>query len=220
MFNSIISAGLTLENLAICSAVSILCGLIIAFTHTRTTNFTKNFAITLVSLPILVQAVMMMVNGNLGTGVAIMGAFGLVRFRSLPGTSREIVSVFFAMAMGLATGTGYVIFAIMATLLISLMLAILTKIPLFDSPDSRQILRITLPEDADAEQLLNPIFENFKVKSTLLSTRLKNMGSLFELTYQVDLPRGLNQKEFIDELRIRNRNLALILSKNEFEGGL
>ncbi len=99
MFNTIISTGLTAQNLAICSLVSIVCGLIIAFTHTRTTTFSKNFAITLVSLPVLVQAVMMMVNGNLGTGVAIMGAFGLVRFRSLPGTSREIVSVFFAMAI-------------------------------------------------------------------------------------------------------------------------
>lgn len=220
MFNSIISAGLTVEGLAICSLVSVICGLIIAFTHTRTTTFTKNFAITLVSLPILVMAVMMMVNGNLGTGVAIMGAFGLVRFRSLPGTSREIVSVFFAMAMGLATGTGYVMFALAATLAISAMLVILTKISLFDSPDTRQVLRITMPEDSDAKELLNPVFESFGVKATVLQTRLKNMGSLFELTYDVTLPRDLNQKEFIDELRIRNRNLALILSKNEFEGGL
>ena len=220
MFNSVISTGLTVEGLALCAAVSVICGLIIAFTHTRTTTFTKNFAITLVSLPILVMAVMMMVNGNLGTGVAIMGAFGLVRFRSLPGTSREIVSVFFSMAMGLATGTGYVAFALVATAVISALLVILTKISLFDSPDTRQILRITLPEDCDAEELLRPVFDEFGVKATVLSTRLKNMGSLFELTYDVTLPRDLNQKEFIDELRIRNRNLALVLSKNEFEGGL
>ena len=220
MFNSIISTGLTVQNLAICSLVSVICGLIIAFTHTRATTFSKNFAITLVSLPILVQAVMMMVNGNLGTGVAIMGAFGLVRFRSLPGTSREIVSVFFAMAMGLATGTGFVIFALLATIAISILLGILTFVPFFDRPETQQILRITMPEDSDYARLLNPIFEEFGVRASLQQIRLKNMGSLFELTYDLRLPKVLNQKEFIDELRIKNRNLALIIGKNEFEGGL
>lgn len=220
MFNSIISTGLTVENLAICSAVSILAGLIIAFTHTRTATFSKNFAITLVALPILVQVVMMMVNGNLGTGVAIMGAFGLVRFRSMPGTSREIVSVFFAMAMGLATGTGYVAFGLVATIAISAMLAILAIIPFFESPDTQQNLRITMPEDSDYAQLLNPIFEEFGVKATLQQIRLKNMGSLFELNYSLQMPKDLDKKKFIDELRIKNRNLALIIGKNEFEGGL
>jgi uncharacterized membrane protein YhiD involved in acid resistance len=220
MLSSITAGGLTIANLAICSALSIILGLIIAFVHKRTTKTSKNFAVTLVVLPILVQIVMMMVSGNIGTGIAIMGAFSLVRFRSIPGTSREIVSVFFAMAIGLATGTGFIGFAILATAIISLVLILLTTTNIFGASKETHTLKITLPEDADHDEALSPVFTDHKVTQTLKQVKTKNMGSLYELTYSLEMPGSINRKKFLDDLRVRNGNLAITLFESELEGGL
>ena len=220
MLNSITSSGLTITNLAICSALSIILGLVIAFVHTRTAKTSKNFAVTLVVLPILVQIVMMMVSGNIGTGIAIMGAFSLVRFRSIPGTSREIVSVFFAMAIGLATGTGFVGFAILATAIISLVLILLSATNIFGASKDTHMLKITLPEDADHEETLSPVFAGHKATPTLKQVKTKNMGSLYELNYSLEMPGNINRKKFLDDLRVRNGNLAITLFESELEGGL
>lgn len=220
MLSSITAGGLTIANLAICSALSIILGLIIAFVHKRTTKTSKNFAVTLVVLPILVQIVMMMVSGNIGTGIAIMGAFSLVRFRSIPGTSREIVSVFFAMAIGLATGTGFIGFAIIATAVISLVLILLTTTNIFGASKETHTLKITLPEDADHDEALSPVFTDHKVAQTLKQVKTKNMGSLYELTYSLEMPGSINRKKFLDDLRVRNGNLAITLFESELEGGL
>lgn len=220
MLNSVYGTTLTLEALLLCSVLSLALGLIVAFVHSKTTRYTKNFAITLVILPILVQSVMMLVNGNLGTGIAILGAFSLVRFRSIPGTSREIVSVFFAMAVGLATGTGYVVFAVFATLAISLVLLALAKFRIFEPSGAEQQLRITMPDDTDHVAMFNPVFEEHGVIATLERLRTKNMGSLYELTYRVKLPKEANPKSLLDDLRIKNGNLAIALIDGEIEGGL
>lgn len=220
MLSSVTAAGMTLEALAICTAASLLLGLIVAFVHTKTSHYTKNFAVTLVILPMLVQSVMMMVNGNLGTGVAILGAFSLVRFRSIPGTSREIVSVFFAMAVGLATGTGFVGFAVLATLVVSLVLLALHWLHVFDSSDTSQTLQVTMPENINHQDALQPVFDNHKVEPNLVKIKTKNMGSLYELTYSVNLPSSVDRKRFIDDLRVRNGNLSIVLFEREVEGGL
>ncbi len=220
MLSSIYGTTLNLKALLICSALSLILGLVVAFVHTKTTRFTKNFAITLVVLPILVQSVMMLVNGNLGTGIAILGAFSLVRFRSIPGTSREIVSVFFAMAVGLATGTGYVAFAVFATLAIALVLLALAKFNIFEPSGAEQQLRITMPDDTDHEASFNPVFKEHGVTANLERIRTKNMGSLYELTYRVKLPSGVNPKSLLDDLRIKNGNLSIALFDGEIEGGL
>lgn len=220
MFNSILSDGLTAQNLLMSSGASIFLGLALAWVHTRTNTYSKNFAITLSILPLLVQFVIMMTSGSLGTGVAIMGAFSLVRFRSMPGTSRELVSVFASMAMGLMTGTGYLGFAFVATSIVGLVLWILHYANLFDPSETTQYLTIAMPEDLEHERILAPVFETYGIKATLDNIRLKNMGSIFELSYDLSLPKDLDRKAFIDDLRIRNRNLSIILGKNPLKGGL
>lgn len=220
MLSSITTDGLTLWALAACSALSIVLGLIVAFTHTRTASYTRNFAITLVVLPILVQAVMMMVNGNLGTAVAILGAFSLVRFRSIPGTSREIVAVFFAMAVGLATGTGYIGFAILLTIALSAVLLILHAVHAFDSTRSKQTLKITIPENVDHHDAFDEVFEKYVLTPELKTIKTKNMGSLYELEYGVEMPRTIDRKKFMDDLRVRNGNLAITIFESQLEGGL
>ncbi|MDE5586896.1 MAG: DUF4956 domain-containing protein, partial [Bacilli bacterium] len=155
------SSNVELSSILICSIVSIVLGFVIAFTHMKTSKYNKNFLITLVVLPVLVQVVMIMVNGNLGTSVAIAGAFSLVRFRSLPGTSKEILSVFFAMTVGIITGVGHVLFAAIITGIVSFVIFLFNAIPLFDSDNKERILKVTVPENLDYTSMFNEIFEQY-----------------------------------------------------------
>ena len=214
MLESIIktTTELSLTNLLFCSLTSIGLGLIIALVHRYTSKYTKNFLITLATLPILVQSVIMMVSGNLGTSVAILGAFGLVRFRSIPGTSKEILSVFFAMTIGLACGMGQLLFATIITALVSLILIALSKLKFIERNEIIKILKITLPDNLDYTEIFDDIFENYVQEQTLQKVKTTNLGSLFELTYSIKLKKNINEKEFIDELRTRNGNLKIILT--------
>lgn len=203
---------LSIANLLLCSVVSIILGLIIAFVHKITSEYTKNFLITLSVLPVLVQSVILMVNGNLGTSIAIVGAFSLVRFRSIPGTSKEIVSVFFAMAIGLATGMGQIVFASIITVLVSFVLIILSKSNFGTRKGNIKILKITLPDDLDYSEIFDDIFDKYVDNYTLERVKTVNLGSLFELTYQLKMKKHINEKEFIDDLRCKNGNLKIILT--------
>lgn len=158
-----------------------------------------------------------MVNGNLGTSVAILGAFSLVRFRSIPGTSKEILSVIFSMTIGLATGMGHVLFATIMTLIISLAIIIFSKIDIFSLNREEKLLKIVIPENMDYTTMFDEIFAKYTKETHLDHVKTTNMGSLFELTYRIILNKGINEKEFIDDLRIRNGNLKVMLS-HEIKG--
>lgn len=201
----------------VCSLVSIILGVMVAYTHKKTSKHSKNFLITLAVLPILVQTVMIMVNGNLGTSVAIVGAFSLVRFRSIPGTSKEILSVFFAMAVGLATGMGHVFFACIMTIFVSLSIILFNKIKFFDLNPNTKMLKIVIPENLDYTNMFDDIFDKFVKEKRLEKVKMTNMGSLFELSYYITFKNDINEKEFIDELRVRNGNLKIVLS-HELDG--
>ena len=151
MLSSIINSttGLTINDALICSITSIGLGLLISIVYMLQGNFTKNFTISLVVLPLIVQSVIMMVNGNIGTGVAVMGAFSLIRFRSVPGSSRDICAIFFAMAIGLATGMGYIGFAAIVTVLGGALMLILAKLPFGEQIKAEKELKITIPENLD-----------------------------------------------------------------------
>jgi len=216
LFNST-SSNIELWTILVCTLVSLSLGVIVAYTHKKTSKYSKNFLITLAILPVLVQTIMIMVNGNLGTSVAIVGAFSLVRFRSIPGTSKEILSVFFAMAIGLATGMGHVFFACIITILISLSIVLFSKINLFDLNPNTKMLKIVIPENLDYTNMFDDIFDNYVKEYKLEKVKMTNMGSLFELSYRITLKKEINEKEFIDELRIKNGNLKIILS-HELDG--
>ena len=215
MLNSIFSnsaATIELTSLLLCSFCSIILGLIIAITHKTTSKYNKNFLTTISLLPLLIQTVIIMVNGNLGTSVAILGAFSLVRFRSLPGTSKEILSVFFAMTIGLITGMGYLIFAILVTLICCILLIVLDKITIFNKDKNEKILKIIIPEDLDYTNVFDNIFKKYVMNQELLQVKTINMGSMFELSYKIKLKTEINEKKFIDELRIKNGNLKIIIT--------
>jgi len=214
MLNSVLESvtSLSILNLLLCSTVSIILGIIISLVHKYTSNYSKNFLITLAVLPILVQAIILMVSGNLGTSIAIVGAFSLVRFRSLPGTSKEILSVFFAMTIGLATGMGQLVFASIITVLVSILIIILSKTKFGDNKGSTKILKITIPDNLDYTNVFDNIFKKYVMNQELLQVKTINMGSMFELSYKIKLKTEINEKKFIDELRIKNGNLKIIIT--------
>ena len=187
--------------------------LYIPIVYRYTSKYSKNFLITLVVLPILVQTIIFMTSGSLGTSIAIVGTFSLVKFRSLPGTSKEIMSIFFAMAIGLATGVGQLLFAIIVTVMVSLLIIILSKSRFGDISNNEKILKIVIPEDMDYQSIFDKVFNKYLKNVRLDSVKTINMGSLFELSYMVNVKDNINEKEFMDELRIRNGNLKIILSR-------
>ena len=197
-------------QIAICIGASLVMGLVIALVHMYRNHYTKSFIVTLVLLPALVQAVIMLVNGNLGVGVAVMGAFGLIRFRSVPGSSRELASIFFAMAVGLATGMGFVVYAALFTLVIALAMLLLNSLR-FGENSRTKSLSITIPEDLDYVGLFDDLFALYTKAIKLDKVQTTNLGSLYELRYTVLQKDDALEKEFLDKIRQRNGNLTIAL---------
>lgn len=215
MFSSIIdnTVGLTAQSTIFCTLTSAVLGFVAALLY-RLNNprASKNLMVTLVVLPVLVQSVIMLVNGSVGAGIAVMGAFNLVRFRSAPGTSREICYVFLAMGIGLATGMGYLGFAVIITLAAGLILALLGFTPAFGIVRSAKLLRILIPEDLDYMTCFKDIFEEYLSSSRLVMSKTVSMGTLYELRYEIILKNAEKEKEFLDKIRVRNGNLTVACS--------
>ena len=207
-------------SLIICSIISIIAGVLIALAHKKTSKYTKGYLTTISMLPFIVQIIIILVNGNLGTGIAIMGAFSLVRFRSIPGSAKEILTVFFAMSVGLAIGTGYIVFASLITIIGCFLLLVYDKLNIFEKKQQEKILKIVIPEDLDYTEVFDDIFINYTKKQTLKQVKMIDMGSLFELTYLIEFKENIKEKQFIDDLRIKNGNLKIILSHPIKEGDL
>lgn len=215
MFSSIFTEttiSVELSEILVCSIASVILGLIVALTHKYTSKYNKNFLITVTVLPLLVATVILLVNGNLGTSIATLGAFSLVRFRSLPGTSKEILSVFFSMTIGLALGMGHLALAVLITFIGCVALILFAKVNLFDKKKEEKILRITIPENLDYTTVFDDIFSKYTKNVELQQVKTTNMGSMFDLHYRVTLNKNSNEKEFIDDLRVRNGNLKIMLS--------
>ncbi len=217
MFVSILdttSGTISLESAAICIAAAVILGLVAAFTYTvGSERCTKNFVVTLALLPLLVEVVILMTSGNLGTAVAVAGAFSLVRFRSVPGTSKEILAVFFAMAIGLACGMGQVLFAGLFTVLVSLIMLVLQKMNL-GTAGSGKLLKVTIPEDLDYTEIFDDIFRKYTSRAELLRVRTVNLGSMYELDYDVILKNDRDERKMIDDIRVRNGNLTIVCGRH------
>ncbi|OYP09709.1 DUF4956 domain-containing protein, partial [Lachnotalea glycerini] len=176
-------------------------------------KYSKNFVITLALLPALIQLVIMMVNGNVGAGVAVMGAFSLVRFRSVPGTSKEILNIFFAMALGLTTGMGYIGYAVIFFIIIGIVLLVLSASRFGEKNSAEKELKITIAESLDYNGIFDDLFDKYTNNFELVRVKTTNMGSLYELQYHISIKDQTLEKEFIDEIRCRNGNLNITCGK-------
>ena len=215
LFDTEFTSVISVPDFLACIGASLAIGLIIAAAYIFKTRYTKSFIITLALLPAVVCVVIMMVNGNLGAGVAVAGAFSLVRFRSVPGTAKEIVALFLAMAAGLITGMGYIAFALLFAVILSTILMLYTALDFGAKKRTAayKTIRITVPESLDYTGVFEAVLEKYTSAYELTSVRTANMGSLFRLTYDVTLRDVTLERELINELRCRNGNLEIQVSK-------
>jgi len=218
MLNSVLDG--SVMSIIWCLLSALVLGFVISFTYRLTSKYSKNFLITISLLPLIVCSVIIMVNGNLGTSVAVLGAFSLIRFRSMPGNSKEILIVFLSMSIGLSLGMGQLVFACILTAFFLIGIVLYTKVSLFERNSKEKILKIIIPENLDYEKVFDDIFTKYTSKFSLEMVKTTNMGSLFDLSYNIILKKDVSEKEFIDELRIRNDNLKIILTHPLVEGEL
>ena len=216
VFSSTAVTSISVSNFIICIVCALVLGLFMALAYMFRAAVTRSFALTLAVLPAVVCVVIMMVNGNVGTGVAVAGAFSLVRFRSAPGSGKEITMLFLAMGAGLICGMGYLGFGVLYTAILCAAVIIYT-ISGFGSSrhDTARTLHITVPEDLNYTGAFTDLFEKYTSASELVKVKTTNMGSLYKLTYDVSLKNTEAEREFIDELRVRNGNLEIALSRQE-----
>lgn len=201
----------------LCVGISLLLGIMMAGAYMIRSRYTKSFIITLAILPAIVCVVIMMVNGNIGAGVAVAGAFSLVRFRSAPGTAKEIVYIFFAMGAGLIAGMGYLGFAVLFTLIMCVLFILLNLLGIGNrkATDRFKTVKIIIPENLDYSEVFDDVFAEYTTRNELVQVKTTNMGSLYKLTYDVTLKDPKKEKEFIDKIRCKNGNLEITVSKQE-----
>ena len=193
--------------------VSLLLGLVVAKVYQFKTIYSKSFVMSLALLPTLIAIVIFLVNGSLGAGVAVMGAFSLIRFRSAPGGAKELVSIFLVMTIGIAIGMGYLVFATVFTLIMSLAMLLLEVVNFGQMKHSMRQLTVVIPESLDYESIFDDIFNKAANHIELANVKTSDMGSLFKLKYIIQLNGRMTEKELIDALRTRNGNLEIAISR-------
>ena len=220
LFDTDLTTVISVTDFLFCLGCSLVLGLVMAFAYMYRTRYTKSFVITLALLPAVVCVVIMLVNGNVGTGVAVAGAFSLVRFRSVPGTAKEICTLFLAMGAGLIAGMGYLGFAVLFTVIMCVIFVLYNCLDFGSKKNAAtfKTFNITIPEDLDYTGVFDDIFAEYTRSHDLIRVKTTNMGSMFKLTYNVELTDATREKEMIDKLRCRNGNLEIAVSKQETVG--
>lgn len=212
LFNPIYTTNFTFSSYIICTVVSLVLGLIIALSSGFKSRQSRSFLLSLFLLPAIVQTVIMLVNGSVGTGIAVMGAFSLVRFRSVPGSAKEIVSIFLAMTTGLATAMGYVFLASLFVIIVCAVMMLSSFVKIKEKDDLVRELRITVPEDLNYAHSFDDLFETYTKSVKLVTVKTTNMGSLYKLVYKIQLNDEEHIQSFIDDLRCRNGNLEISIA--------
>ncbi len=216
MFNTIFdttATGLDVKTVLLAAGAALLLGIALAITHMKTSQTNKGFLVTLATLPLLVMAVMIMINGNLGTSIAILGSFSLIRFRSLQGKAKDLLAIFFAMMIGLACGMGHILFGTVITIVAILAIIIFTYTHFLEPDRHERVLKVVIPEDLDYDDVFADVFKKYTSRHRLVKMKTMNMGSLYKLTYDVKMKHGVKEKEFLDEIRVKNCNLKVLLSE-------
>lgn len=200
--------------------VALIIGFLIALVHMYKNSYTKSFVVTLAILPAVVAMVIMMVNGSIGAGIAVAGTFSLVRFRSAPGSAKEIAAVFLAMAAGLACGMGFLLYALLFVAIILMVILLYSQSKFGSQSNKARTMTVTIPEVLDYTDVFDDLFKEYTDEWKLTQMKTSNMGSLFKLTYNLKLKSETMEKAFVDEIRCRNGNLEIIIHRPIEEGEL
>ena len=215
MLNSVINGVVTVPSFLICVLSALVLGLLTALVFTARSYHTGSLTISLALLPPVVTVVIMLVNGNVGAGLAVAGTFALVRFRSVPGTAREITGLFLSVSLGLACGMGYVGLAALFFVIMGATVLVLGRLRFGESSPACRQLKITIPENLDYEGLFDDLFQQYTLSHELVRVKTTNMGTLYELCYEVRLKDAGISKAFLDEIRCRNGNLTVICGREK-----
>lgn len=219
IFDTTLTSSITPGSFLLCVAVSLALGLLLCAMTLWRSNCSRSLAVTLAILPAVVCVVILMVNGNVGTGVAVAGAFNLVRFRSAPGSAREISAIFVAMGTGLIAGMGYLGYSALFAIILGA--AMMLYNALSQRPGAKgtpyRTLHITIPEDLDYAGVFEPVLARYTRHYSLTQVKTTNMGSLFKLSYELILRYPNQEKAFLDQLRLRNGNLEISLCHQSSE---
>ena len=213
LFGNIFLNGMSVATYVLSAILALFCGLLVALSTSYKNRVTKSFFASLIILPLAVQTVIVMVNGSVGTGIAVAGAFSLIRFRSVPAKARDIVSIFVAMTAGLSCAAGYVGIGVLFTLIACACILLLSFVKI--SSDREQELHITIPENLNFTGAFDDLFEKYTKKNSLIAVKLVNMGSLYKLTYRIEMKNEDELRAFIDDLRVRNGNLDIQIFRLE-----
>ena len=216
IFESIMTEGFSLGNYLLSLLFAGLCGAVAALALRRESSASRSFLLSLVVLPIIVTTVILMVNGSVGTGIAVAGAFSLVRFRSAAGKARDITAIFLVMTAGLACAAGYIAAALLVTVIASALMVLLSRVPL--RCERYMELHITVPESLHFADAFDDLFRQYTRTWKLIKAKTSNMGSLYKLDYKIEMKEPGAMQEFLDALRCRNGNLEIALL-NASEGG-
>ncbi len=208
LISTINTSTVTTGDYVLYTLISLVLGAIIAVAFRYKSKSTKGFTITLALIPAIVQVVIMLVNGNLGTGIAVMGAFSLIKFRSIAGNAKDICGIFLAMAVGLAMGTQYVLIALLLTVIICLANLIYSSLPFGDEKFEKKLI-VTIPESLDYTEIFDDLFDKYTESSELALVKTTNLGSMYKLTYNIILKDKSFEKALIDDMRCRNGNLEI-----------
>ncbi len=191
--------------------VALVAGILFATMCFYKTRSSKSFLMTTSLLPATVALVIALVNGSVGIGIAIAGAFSLVRFRSAPGTAKEICIIFISMASGLAFGIGYLAYGVIFLLVAGIFVMFFSKFNVWSKKPNikERMVKITLPENLDYTTVFDEVFKKYTLKADLVSVKTVNLGSMFRIVYSVVLKDPSKEKEFFDQLRVLNGNLEI-----------
>ena len=224
IFDSIFASvdSMTPQQFIICIAAALVMGFAVAGIYMFRNRTSNSFALTIALLPSIVCVVIMAVSGDIGAGIAVAGAFSLVRFRSAPGSAKEIVVIFLTMAVGLLIGMGFIAYAVVFGLIIGLVILACSAVNFGTAKlqPANKIIKVTVPEDLDYGSEIDTLVQEYSVTSELIAVKSVNMGSMFRLTYQVVLKDPSRQKELIDKIRVRNGNLEVAILREETKAGL
>lgn len=217
LFDAETTSVISVADFMICIISSLVIGWMISVMYMYKNTYSRSFIVTIATIPAIVCVVIMMVNGNVGAGVAVAGAFSLVRFRSAPGTAKEIGVLFMAMGVGIITGMGYIAYAFLFVVILGGMDLFYAQIDfgIKKHPALQRTLHVTIPEDLDYVEVFDDLFAEYTEKHSLVNVKTTNMGSLFKLTYQITFREANVEKAFIDAVRCRNGNLEVALSNQE-----
>lgn len=223
LFSSVLTDSLNLTSMLAVTASSLLLGFAVSLLYIKThwhSGYTPSFAVTLVMLPIIIAIIILLIGDNVARAFSLAGAFTIIRFRSSPADPKDITYIFFTLAVGLALGLGYIGYSVLFTLILALVIVFMESFKYACPKNDHMILKVTVPEDLNYQNLITDILEEYTVEYKLKKVRTADFGALFETVYYIELKKDCDQKEMIDKIRARNGNLNVQLLFREYEDKL